>query len=75
MEGIGVTKYRIVLDTGSKTSETYRVLKNGTFGKRDSVWNEELKGKLFKRLLLEYSNMRNVLSKRLKDNRTTVLGG
>ena len=58
-----MAKYNITLNKENKTSKTYRALKNGTFGKKDSVWNEEQKGKLFERLLLEYSNMRNVLSK------------
>ena len=59
-----MAKYNITLNEENKTSETYGALKSRTFGKKDSVWNEEQKEKLFERLLLEYSNMRNVLSKK-----------
>lgn len=59
-----MAKYNITLDKENKTSETYGALKGGTFGKKDSPWNEDQKGRLFERLLLEYSDVRNVLRKR-----------
>ena len=59
-----MAKYNITLDKENKTSETYRALKSGTFGKKDSPWNEEQIGRLFERFLIECSDVRNVLRKR-----------